>query len=108
MHRVIGARRWGRLLGAAVLGGALAAGAFAAMPAEAGVRSSSVVRVASGSGLGDLSESGAYSDSQSGTTGRTDGNSLGNSLNNTDGNSLGNSLSNTDGNSLNSSLGNSL
>ena len=38
MHRVIGARRWGRLLGAAVLGGALAAGTVAALPAEAAPR----------------------------------------------------------------------
>src|SRR6187402_633377 len=83
MHRVIDARRWGRLLGAAVLGGALAAGALAALPAEAAVHSSSVVWVASGADLGDLSEDGSYSDSGSGGTDQTDGNSLGNSLNDT-------------------------
>ena len=66
MHRVIGARRWGRLLGAAVLGGALAAGALAALPAEAAVHGSSAVRAAYDTDLGNLSEDGTYSDSGSG------------------------------------------
>ena len=85
MHRVIDARRLGRLLGAAVLGGALAAGALAALPAEAAVHSSSAVRAAYD--LGDLSEDGGYSDTTGGTSG-----SDANGLNNSDANGLANGL----------------
>ncbi|HYI57523.1 MAG TPA: hypothetical protein VEX66_05095 [Microlunatus sp.] len=59
MHRQIVARRWARLLGAAVLGGALSVGVVAALPAEAATTS----RVSSGLDLSNLTEDGSYSDS---------------------------------------------
>jgi hypothetical protein len=73
MHRQVGARRWARLLGAAVLGGALSAGVIAALPAEAATVGSSTYRLSSGIDLSKLTEEGSYG---SGGLSSTDANGL--------------------------------
>ncbi|HEU5484655.1 MAG TPA: hypothetical protein VFU98_07090 [Microlunatus sp.] len=90
MHRQVGARRWARLLGAAVLGGALSAGVIAALPAEATTVGSATAHLSSGIDLSNLTEEGSYG---SGGLSDSDANGLANGLEDGDG---ANGLSNGD------------
>lgn len=103
MHRQDGARRWARLLGAAVLGGALSVGAVAALPAEA------APRLSSGIDLSNLTEEGSYGGlggAGEGTANSVGNGDLANSVGNGD---RANSVENGDrANSVSSDLANSV
>jgi hypothetical protein len=80
MHRQVGARRWARLLGAAVLGGALSTGVVAVLPAEAATTVSSGPRFSFDIDLNNLTEDGTYGDDTNGSSDSDDANGLANGL----------------------------